>query len=128
MSFTDAEAHLQAYLGGRFHFTDWKSAFDAIFEAKEDIPAAAAAIEQMAAKAITSSLATTSPSLSSPATPAPSPNPSVASCISQLQDLEAGLMHAVNSLQQCKRTRSTAPTLKDILNPIEETEIGHSDY
>ena len=37
-------------------------------------------------------------------------------------------MHAVNSLQQRKHICGTAPTLEDLLNPIEETEIGHSDY
>jgi len=47
--------------------------------------------------------------------------------LSQLQGLEADLIHAVDSLQKCKRIRGTAPTLED-LNPIEETEIGHSDY
>jgi hypothetical protein len=127
MLFTDAEAHLQAYLGCRFHFAHWKSAFDAVFEAKEDIPAAAITMEKMATQAIASSPATTS---SPPATPAPPPNSSIAHCISfsQLQDLEANLMCAVNSLQQCKRIHSTAPTLEDLLNPIEETEIGYSDY
>jgi len=110
MTFTDAEARLQAYLGCQFHFA-----------------AAAAAIEQMAAQAIASPPATTSPSSSPPAAPVPFPNSSVAS-LSQLQDLEAKLMHAVNSLQQRKRIRGTAPSLEDLLNPIEETEIGHSDY
>jgi len=43
--------------------------------------------------------------------------------LSQLQGLEADLIHAVDSLQKCKRIRGTAPTLED-LNPIEETEIG----
>jgi hypothetical protein len=37
-------------------------------------------------------------------------------------------MHAVNSLQQHKHICGTAPILEDLLNPIEETEIGRSDY
>ena len=127
MTFTDAEARLQAYLGRQFHFADWKSAFDVVFEAEEDIPAAAAAIEKMATQAIGSSLAATSSSSRPPAAPAPSPNPSVAP-FSQLQGLEVDLMRAVDDLQQRKRIRGTAPTLEDLLNPIEEIEIGHSDY
>jgi len=121
MSFPDAEARLKAYLGCRFRFADWKSAFDAVFEAEDDIPAAVAVIETMAAQTIA---ATTS---SSPAAPAPSPNLSIPP-LSQLQGLEADLIHAVDSLQKRKRIRGTAPTLEDLLNPIEETEIGHSDY
>jgi hypothetical protein len=31
-------------------------------------------------------------------------------------------------LQQRKHIHGTAPTLKDLLNPIEETEISHLDY
>ena len=89
--FTDAEAHLQAYLGCQFHFADWKSAFDIVFEAKEDIPAVAAAIKKMATQAIGSSPAATSSSSQPPAAPAPSPNPSVAH-FSQLQGLEVDLM------------------------------------
>ncbi|KAH9160083.1 hypothetical protein EDB89DRAFT_1915231 [Lactarius sanguifluus] len=118
MSLPDAKARLQAHLGHDFHFADWKSAFDIIFEAEDDIPAAAAAIEKMATQAIAHTMTTSSP------------NPSIAphASFSQLQDLEADLMCAIDSLQQRKHIRGTAPTLEDLLNPIEETEIGHSDY
>jgi hypothetical protein len=122
MSFPDAEARLKAYLGHRFHFADWKSAFDAVFVAEDNIPAVVAAIETMAAQAIA-----TSASSSSPAAPAPSPNSSIAS-FSQLQDLEADLIHVIDNLQKRKCIRGTAPTLEELLNPVEETEIGHSDY
>jgi hypothetical protein len=44
------------------------------------------------------------------------------------QELEANLMHAVKSLQQRKHIHGTAPKLKDLLNPIEETEISRLDY
>ena len=121
MSFPDAKACLKVYLGCRFHFADWKSAFDAVFEVEDNIPATVAVIKTMAAHAIAT---TTS---SSPAAPAPSPNLSIAP-LSQLQGLEANLIHAVDSLQRCKHIHGTAPTLEDLLNPIKETKIGHSDY
>ena len=62
MTFMDAKARLQAYLGCQFHFVDWKSAFEVVFEAEEDILAVAAAIEKLATQAIGSSLAATSSS------------------------------------------------------------------
>ncbi|KAH9013972.1 hypothetical protein EDB85DRAFT_894205 [Lactarius pseudohatsudake] len=121
MSLPDAKARLQAHLGHQFCFADWKSAFDIVFEAEDDIPAAAAAIEKMATQAIAHYPATMATS---------SPNPSIAphASFSQLQDLEADLMCAIDSLQQRKHIHGTAPTLEDLLNLIEETEIGHSDY
>ncbi|KAH9010168.1 hypothetical protein EDB83DRAFT_2173810, partial [Lactarius deliciosus] len=118
MSLPDAEARLQAHLGHHFCSADWKSAFDIIFEAEDDIPAAAAMIEKMATQAIAHTMTVSSP------------NPSIAThaSFSQLKDLEADLMCAIDSLQKCKCIRGTALTLEDLLNPIEETEIGHSDY
>ena len=37
-------------------------------------------------------------------------------------------MNSVSILQEWKRIQGTAPTLEDLLNPIEEKEVGDSPY
>src|SRR5882724_9776130 len=48
--------------------------------------------------------------------------------IPQLARLETGLMDCVSDLKTHKRIFGTAPTLEDLLNPVEEKEIGDSAF
>ena len=48
--------------------------------------------------------------------------------IFQLSRLETGLMDCVADLKTCKQIVSTALTLEDLLNPVEEKEIGDSAF
>ena len=48
--------------------------------------------------------------------------------IPQLARLKTSLMDCVVDLKTCKQIVSTALTLEDLLNPVEEKEIGDSAF
>jgi hypothetical protein len=48
--------------------------------------------------------------------------------IAQLAALEAELMDSVAELKTCKHIFGTAPTLEELLNPIQECEVGDLPY
>jgi hypothetical protein len=48
--------------------------------------------------------------------------------IPQLENLETELVNAVTELKARKRIVGTPPSLEDLLNPIEEKEVGDSPY
>jgi hypothetical protein len=97
-------------------YTDWKPAFDAIFTAEEDTTAALAALKQLQKDA------------KQPKSPEKS-TVSVAQLeIAQLAALETELMDSMAKLKTCKCIIGTAPTLEELLNPIQEHEVGNLPY
>ncbi|KIJ08821.1 hypothetical protein PAXINDRAFT_18069 [Paxillus involutus ATCC 200175] len=118
-SLPEAEKRLTAHLGDRFSFAQWKAAFDEILKAEDDESAAVAAIEVLKEKAVTHHTSAPVP---------PSTRRSRRPSLPELERAEAELMQAVNSLHERKRIRGTRPTLEDLLNPVEETEVGDSPY
>jgi hypothetical protein len=111
-SLPETEEKLQNCLGNWFIFADWKLAFDAILAAEDDTPAAVAAIDSLCTTPVRT--------INSTATPARQ--------ILQLNALETDLMDAIAELKTRKRIVGTAPSLKDLLNPVQEREIGDSQF
>lgn len=115
------EDRLKEHLGDRYRHDDWRPAFDAVFAAEHDTVVAVTAIEALASQANTS---------------APSPaKPSVARLsvelrpsLPQLKELECDLMQSVSELHTRKHIHGAMPTLKDLLNPLQEDEVGDSPY
>jgi hypothetical protein len=103
---------------------DWKPFFDGIFNAEKDAEAALAVIDKLR------NAGSTSPPSYTPAlTPTSNPIPTD-SCpnLTKLSTLETELMKSVVELQACKRINGTAPTLEELVNPIEENKIGDLPY
>ena len=118
-SLPDTEEELQKHLGNHYMYADWKPAFDAIFATEEDTTAAVTAIEQLQKDA------------KQPNSPVDSSThlvPVAQPKIAQLAALETELMDSVAKLKNCKRIIGTAPTLDELLNPIQEREVGDSPY
>jgi hypothetical protein len=123
------EEHLKAHLGPLYRFEDWKPAFDAVFSTENDTAAAIAIIDKLTLDALgpPSSHSTSHPNVSRPS--ATMGEVTVTRpFLPQLEELEINLMRSVSTLQERKRVRGTAPTLEDLLNPMEETTIGNSPY
>ena len=117
-SLPQTESRLEVHLGDRYRFIDWKPAFDAVFAAEDDVGKAISAIETLEKQARTET--TTAPTIPSPTPPR--------LALNQLTMLENDLMECVTKLGDRKRIRGTCPTLEDLLNPVEEREIGESDF
>lgn len=86
-SMPEVEEKLKNCLGNQYSMTDWKPAFNAIFAAEEDTPAAISAIETLRITAITASTAV------------PYPAPAAPHEIPQLKHLKTDLMDAVADLK-----------------------------
>lgn len=118
----EAMQKLQEHLQDRYREGEWKSAFDAVFEAEDDIPKAVAAVHALA-EALAQQNHAGSPSNRPFSTSGPARTP-----IEQLDKLEKDLMGAVHNLKERNRIIGTAPTLEELLNPVEEDMIGDSPY
>lgn len=118
----NAQEQLAAHLGLKYHYDDWKPAFDAIFTAKNDEMAAATVIDHLASQSLYPAAAAPHPQEGLPEPPTRPLQPSLL----QLSQLETELMNTIKDLQHCKQIHSTAPTLEDLLNLIEEDVIGHT--
>ncbi|KAG1891749.1 uncharacterized protein F5891DRAFT_916658, partial [Suillus fuscotomentosus] len=118
----NAQEQLAARLGLKYHYNDWKPAFDAIFAAKDDEMAAATAIDHLASKSLYPAAAAPHLQEGLPKPPTRPLQPS----LPQLSQLETELMNTIEDLQHRKQICGTAPTLEDLLNPIEEDVIGHT--
>ncbi|KAI0682728.1 hypothetical protein BC835DRAFT_1311403 [Cytidiella melzeri] len=100
---------------------------DEVFAAEDDTAAAVAAIESLRARnmstfpnqnippQITTTVPASTPTFERPVLP-------------QLQDIEADLSEAVEKLCSRRRIRGTALTLEEMLNPIEELQIGKEEF
>lgn len=112
---SEIENMLRDHLGQHYDFNDWKPAFDAVFQAEGDSGAALAAINKLKVDALQLQCSDTPVNLHPPP-------------LNDLRAAEEGLMQAVDTLKTRKRIIGTAPTLEDLLNPIQEHEIGESPY
>jgi hypothetical protein len=95
-----------------------------VLEAEDNMTAAIEAVSALAEMALSSAPAY-APIPSTPNTTyiAPSLAP-----MTQLTELESNLIQAVTDLKPRRRIIGTAPTLEELLNLIEEREIGDSPY
>ena len=119
LSLPQTESHIQDHLANHYRFTDWKPAFDAVFAAEDNVGKAVSAIEDLEKQAHT--VTPTAPTI-------PSPNTAPRIELNQLTLLENGLMECMTKLGDCKQICGTCPTLEDLLNPVEEREIGESKF
>lgn len=112
MSLPAAEDQLKLLLGTRFMHSEWQLALNAVMDAEEDTDSALAAIKR----------------LQDQVKPKPTAGVATRADLPQLDRLEAGLMEAVADLKARKRITGTPPTLEELVNPVEENEIGESEY
>lgn len=107
-----AEEQLKSLLGSHYKPAEWKPAIDAVFLAEDDD-----------VKALTDVTALAAAALQTNNSPTHIHQPSIA-VIPQLQAAEATLLESVSELKQRNRIFGTAPTLEELLNPVEEQDIG----
>ncbi|KAL7282003.1 hypothetical protein ACG7TL_003470 [Trametes sanguinea] len=111
----EAESQLRAHLGSRFQAADWKPMFDAIFATEDDDASAIIKIASLRAATLNSLSA-------GAATETPMAEPT--SDIAELARTGEELMEEVDKLRERRRVRGARPSLEDLLNPVEEVEIG----
>ncbi|KAH8102797.1 hypothetical protein DFH11DRAFT_1552179 [Phellopilus nigrolimitatus] len=124
MTMPVAIAMLEAYLAEKYRYEDWKPAFNAVFNAESDVPAAVKAVQDLACKAQEPTPLSANPST----LPFASPSVTGPPVAPQLEFLEKSLMNVIDDLQKRNRIRGTALTLEELVNPIEEQEVGDSPY
>jgi hypothetical protein len=118
MTLPDAEDHLKKHLGDQYNIWDWQLALDAVMNAEGDTSLTQEAVNQLASKCQLPQLVIKLLQwLEARELP-----------ISQIIDAEKGLMDSVNELVKHKRIIGCPPTIEEIVNPIEEQEIGNSPY
>ncbi|KAL5521948.1 PDC2 [Sanghuangporus sanghuang] len=99
------EEQLRTCLGESYKSDDWMEAIGAILHTEDNVLTASELVENLRSAALTqtnSSLVNTTP------------------VISQLQHAEENLMASVDDLKRRRRIHGTAPTLDELLNPVEE--------
>ncbi|KAG1764954.1 hypothetical protein EDD22DRAFT_951411 [Suillus occidentalis] len=100
MSLPEAETRLEHHLTDHYADTDWRPALKAIMDAEGDIDAALNAIRI-------------------PARP---------KTLTQVTSLETELMDSIDELKSRNRIFGKPPTVKELLDPVEEREVGGHDY
>src|ERR1700720_504714 len=105
---------LKGCLGDHYTHSDWKPVFDAIFATEGDTPTAVTAIKKLCTEVMQQPIAHTT-------TQTPTRIP-------QLEIFDTELVNAVVELKARKHIVGTPPSLKDLLNPIEEKKVGDSPF
>lgn len=121
LTMPEAEARLKSCLGSSYQLDAWKPVFDAVFNTEEDTLAAIEAVKGMK----TRSHSVSNPSV--PATSTAASNNATVTVPSQLENAQSDLLGSVDELVRRRRIFER-PTLEDLLNPIEEGEVGFSPY
>ena len=119
MSLPEAEEHLKTHLGDQYNDSDWRPALDAVMKAEGDVVQAQAAIHKLASQSQLPRLTVRIPCRSHPRHSNTAP---------QLDEAEKLLIDSVEELVRRKRIIGPPPTIEDLVNPIEEHEIGDSPY
>jgi hypothetical protein len=114
---------LERHFSDRYVYADWKPAIDAVLTAENDMLEALNALEALRAKVTPPNKSTTIPCNETPPPPA-APAP----IIPQLTTFKTDLMESVAELHRQRWIVGMAPTLEDLLNPIQKREIGDSPY
>ncbi|KIJ26725.1 hypothetical protein M422DRAFT_272186 [Sphaerobolus stellatus SS14] len=126
MRLPEAEAELQGYLHGRYKETDWADAFQAVMAAENDSIEAVKGLEELTMKIFKKPLsqglqdgANKGSHQLAVAKPAHPP---------QLQEIEKEHESCVKELKRRNKIVGQPLTLQDLLNPLEEQDIGQSQY
>ena len=119
MTLPQAEEKLKAIFGAGYVDDTWRPALNAVLEAENDEQKALEAIEKLTHR--TDATITTTNHTEPVTPPSPSAPP-------QLQEVEKELIDTVNELKACRRIVGAPLTLEEMLDPVEEREIGDSAY
>ena len=103
---------LKEHLGNAYKDEDWKPAFDAVFNAEGDVLQAQEAIHNLATANQLPKLI-----IKIPARPR----------IAKLDNAEAALMTAIETMKERHIIRGSAPTIEDLVNPPEEQDPENED-
>lgn len=114
--FPEAEEQLVKHLKERYIYKEWQPVYDAVFAAENDSVVAVTAVTEMMNSHLQGKATSSGPSKIDPKRP------------EELERTEKLLLEAVENLQGRRRIWGTAPTLEELLNPIEEEEIGERTY
>jgi len=115
MTLPETEKRLQEHLGGHYDDRDWQPALKAVMDAEGDVSVALEAIRKLSASTHLPRL-----TIKLPARPQLAPD-------AELSRIESELMDSVEELVQRRRI-FRAPTLEELVNPIEEEEDEDSPY
>jgi hypothetical protein len=118
MTLPEAKECLKKQLGNQYIVCDWKSALDAVMNAEGDILQAQEALHKLASECQLPCLTIKLPRKSPPESAA----------IPQIIEAEQELMESVKELVKRRRIIGSPPTLEDLVDPVEEREIGDSPY
>jgi len=118
MTLPKAEECLKKQLGDRYIVRDWKSALDAVMNVEGDILQAQEALHKLASEC----------QLPRFTIKLPRKSPPESAAIPQIIETERGLMESVEELVRHQQIIGPPPTLEDLVNLVEECEIGDSPY
>ncbi|KAF8227377.1 hypothetical protein L208DRAFT_1297022 [Tricholoma matsutake] len=119
MTLPAAEEQLKTHLGNRYNARDWQPALDAVMNAEGDIIQAQEALAWL-------SSTTQLPRLTIRLPPVGQARSDPTSLSSGIGEAEKDLMDSVEELVKRKQIIGPPPTLEDLVNPIEEREVGDS--
>ena len=121
MTLPAAEEQLKNHLGNQYNAQDWQPALDVVMNAEGDVVKAQEALVQLSSTTQLPRLTIRLPlRLQSRSDLAPVP--------SQIVEAEKDLMDSIDDLVKRKRIIGPPPTLDDLVDPIEEREVGDSPY
>ncbi|KIO03181.1 hypothetical protein M404DRAFT_76952, partial [Pisolithus tinctorius Marx 270] len=114
----NAERQLHDTLGNHYLATDWDPVLKIVMDAENNISKALEGLDMFTLRIFGCHL--TQLTLSH--------TPQITATPAQLSNVEKDLSAAVNNLKQHKRIIGSPLTLDEMLNPVEEEEVGDSDY
>ena len=118
MTLPAAEEQLKTHLGSQYNAQDWQPTLDVVMNAEGNVIQAQEALAQLSSTTQLPQLTIRLP-----------PLVQVQSFSdSQIIEVEKDLMNSVKELVKRKRIIGPPPTLEDLVDPIEECEIGDSPY
>lgn len=112
----ELEAEVKLLLGVHYRDSDWGEAYNLVLEPDDDVSITIAALDLLR-QTTCSPLA---PTVAKPACPV--------ACSEQIQTAERDLLSAVDQLRQRNRVRGLALTAEELLDPVEERQIGYSEF
>ena len=114
------EEQLKNHLSNRYNARDWQLALDAVMNAEGNIVKAQEALAQLSSTTQLPRLTIRLPPRQSRSDPMPVP--------SQIVQAEKDLMDSIDDLIKRRRIIGPPPTLEDLVDPVEEHEVGDSPY
>ncbi|KIK38830.1 hypothetical protein CY34DRAFT_25498 [Suillus luteus UH-Slu-Lm8-n1] len=115
MSLPEAETHLEHHLADHYADTDWRSALEAIMDVEGNINTTLDAVDTLAAAASQR----TGLKIWIPARP---------KILTQVTSLETKIIDLIDGLKSRNRIFGKLPTVEELLDPVEEREVGGHDY